>query len=130
MSFTEVKQARLVSQVKVRDLKMAGKTPQTLTLKVTGMTCGNCDRLIKDDLARMAGVVGVEVRRTDNRVDVNVVSEGAAEEKVQEMVRRVEALAGGNKFKAKLVFKKEKREKAGKGIGGVANKGQFSNVIR
>jgi len=43
---------------------------QTLTLKVTGMTCGGCENAVKRGLARLRGVTEVEASHTDSRVAV------------------------------------------------------------
>jgi copper chaperone len=43
---------------------------ETLTLKVTGMTCGGCENAVKRGLARLEGVADVAASHADERVAV------------------------------------------------------------
>ena len=43
---------------------------ETLTLKVTGMTCGGCENAVKRGLGRLAGVGDVAASHADERVTV------------------------------------------------------------
>lgn len=48
---------------------------------VTGMTCGHCERSIRDEVGQIAGVTGIEVDAATGRLVVTTdaaVSEGAA----------------------------------------------------
>ncbi|WP_100012934.1 copper chaperone CopZ [Lentibacillus sediminis] len=40
------------------------------TLDVRGMTCGHCEKAVKDALEQLEGVQGVEVNIGTNKVDV------------------------------------------------------------
>jgi copper chaperone CopZ len=41
---------------------------ETLNLKVTGMTCGNCETAVKRTLMKLDGVESVNASHTENRV--------------------------------------------------------------
>ncbi|MFC7064036.1 copper chaperone CopZ [Halobacillus seohaensis] len=41
-----------------------------LTLEVNGMTCGHCEKSVKDSLNTLEGVHGVEVDLASGKVDV------------------------------------------------------------
>ena len=41
---------------------------ETLNLKVTGMTCGNCENAVKRTLMKLDGVESVNASHTENRV--------------------------------------------------------------
>jgi len=43
---------------------------QTITLNVTGMTCGGCENAVKRALGRLAGVERVDASHTANQVTV------------------------------------------------------------
>jgi copper chaperone CopZ len=43
---------------------------ETITLKVTGMTCGGCENAVKRGLARLDGVGEVTASHVDERVTV------------------------------------------------------------
>ena len=50
----------------------------TTTYTVTGMTCGNCEKHIREEVERVAGVTAVEVSRETGLL--RVTSEGAPDD--------------------------------------------------
>ena len=43
---------------------------ETLTLNVTGMTCGGCENAVKRAVGKLEGVTSVAASHADQRVDV------------------------------------------------------------
>jgi copper chaperone len=43
---------------------------ETLTLKVTGMTCGGCENAVKRGLARLEGIGDVSASHVESKVEV------------------------------------------------------------
>lgn len=50
----------------------------TTEYTVTGMTCGSCERHVREEVEQIAGVTGVEVDRASGRLVV--ATEGAADD--------------------------------------------------
>ena len=75
------------------------------------MTCGRCDRIIREGLGELPGVKAVRVRRESGSVEADLVEGGGSLPQTAEkdLIRTLESLAGGKKFKAKVV--KDKNEK-------------------
>jgi copper chaperone CopZ len=69
---------------------------QQIRFTVTGMTCGGCEREVKQALERLAGVKVIAVDRTKNEARVNVEGTAAS---VDQMVA---AIQGAGRFQAKL----------------------------
>jgi copper chaperone CopZ len=61
----------------------------TLDLKVTGMTCGNCENAVKRTLMKLDGVESVNASHTENRV---VTSYDPARVAPDAMRRAIESL--------------------------------------
>ncbi len=89
----------------------ASSSSRTVRLRVTGMTCGRCDRIIREGLGELPGVKAVRVRRESGSVEADLVEGGGSLPQTAEkdLIRTLESLAGGKKFKAKVV--KDKNEK-------------------
>ncbi len=85
----------------------ASSSSRTVRLRVTGMTCGRCDRIIREGLGELPGVKAVRVRRESGSVEADM--EGGSQSAEKDLIRTLESLAGGKKFKAKVV--KDKNEK-------------------
>lgn len=47
----------------------------TVTVIVTGMTCGHCAASVRDEVSGIAGVTGVEVDVSSGRVTIDSVRE-------------------------------------------------------
>jgi copper chaperone len=59
-------------------------TPEQKTYTVTGMTCGHCEMSVREEVAEVPGVSGVEVSHADGRLVVT--GEGVSDEAVRAAV--------------------------------------------
>jgi copper chaperone len=59
---------------------------EKITLQVTGMTCGHCEKAVKNALLSVEGVSEVNVSLKDGKVDVGYESRKAPVEKLKEAV--------------------------------------------
>ncbi|WP_449276825.1 heavy-metal-associated domain-containing protein [Leucobacter sp. GX24907] len=49
----------------------------TTQYTVTGMTCGNCEKHVREEVEQVAGVTAIEVSAADNRLVVTTAGEPA-----------------------------------------------------
>lgn len=49
----------------------------TVEYTVTGMTCGNCEKHVREEVERIPGVTGIEVSAADGRLVVETADEPA-----------------------------------------------------
>jgi len=61
----------------------------TLTLRVTGMTCGGCENAVKRAVGKIDGVSQVEASHQDERVDVTFDQSKVTREAIEARITRL-----------------------------------------
>jgi len=62
---------------------------QTVTLHVTGMTCGGCENAVKRAVGQLTGVRSVNASHGDARVDVTYDDESVTRDAIAEKIRKI-----------------------------------------
>ena len=61
----------------------------TLTLRVTGMTCGGCENAVKRAVGQLDGVREVQASHQDEQVDVTFDESKVDRETIEQKIRRL-----------------------------------------
>ena len=75
---------------------------ETLNLKITGMTCGKCERLIKEGALEVTGVTEVEVDRPGGTAKIQISKTPEIEQKKEQILNIINALVNG-KFNSTFI---------------------------
>lgn len=58
----------------------------TITVEVTGMTCGHCKMHVEEELGALAGVTGVDVALNTEGASIVTISGEATDEEIREAI--------------------------------------------
>jgi periplasmic mercuric ion binding protein len=81
----------------------ANSEPQTIKLKITGMTCGGCAMNVSNTLDKVEGVIEQTVEFPG---DVAIVKYDADKTTIDELITAIEEIG----FKAEIIKEKESKE--------------------